>query len=158
MIKNTLTLCLLLLGPGMFAQEPLKPTDDPEVLHKAAMENLEQTALEWEKIAQDTGDLSQRSLYTRVAESYRTWALIREERFTAEKNQQAVNYELYLRHRGRHNFLVEEATTLYGEGAPKPPEEVKPQPKPEVVPTPTPTPEKSYTTESGFTVTFRLEE
>jgi hypothetical protein len=158
MKKPLLLISLFLILLPVLSEQGLKRSDDPEVLHYVAMKNLESQALEWEDIALKEKDPVKKDLYSRLTENYKTLILLREEKYQAEKTEQPFQYEKFNRHISQHKNLITEAIDSYGIGAPQLPKEVRPRKKPEAQAIPTPAPEKSYTTESGFEVKFRLED
>lgn len=152
---------LLIFSLGAFAQVPapeLKETDDPELLHKAAMDALQKMADQWAEIAQKPGATHTKNVYQRLSDSFATLKLYREELYLAEKTDQPFHYEKLHIHINRQRMLIEEAELLYGKNAPQLPPEVKPKPLPAPKAAPTPAPPKSYRTESGFEVQLQLED
>jgi|GEM_PF-1879935 len=158
MKKPLLLISLFLILLPVLSEQSLKRSDDPEVLHHVAMKNLESQALEWEEIAVDEKDTLKKDLYSRLTENYKKLILLREEKYQAEKAEQPFQYEKFQRHSYHHKKLISKAIDSYGIGAPQLPKEVRPKIKPEPQAIPTPALEKSYITESGFEVKFRLED
>lgn len=139
------------------AAQPLKPTDDPALLHKAAMDNLQMMSDKWAEIAKKPGTREAKHLFQRLSESYAAYKFTREETYIATQNQNPINYEKLREQQHKISIFEMEASALLGKDMPKLPPEVKPEAPPAPPVEPTPVPPKSYTTESGFEVRLQLE-